>query len=195
MSTSKGLRHNEGKLRYDLVPPEWLEVLAHVMTKGAEKYEPRNWEKGMEWSKCYASLMRHVQAWYAGEDTDQESGLPHMAHAAWNALALVTYAADHPEYDDRPLSHDPVELFKDVIKEQKGLADRLREKHIWSDPLKPTATGLSVQEEYGRLPSNVISQDEPNVSPRSCDDRYSHGRHTWGPGDRYFCRGFAFDRT
>ena len=38
---------NAGKLRMDLTPPEWEVALADVMTQGAKKYEPRNWEKGM----------------------------------------------------------------------------------------------------------------------------------------------------
>lgn len=133
---SKGLRYNEGKLRYDLLPPRWMEALAEVMTKGAEKYEPRNWEKGMEWSKCYASLMRHTVAWLKGEDIDPESGLPHMAHTAWNALALVEYAETHPEYDDRTANQpSPEKRPRPTI----GVgADRPRQNRIWSDPLKPS---------------------------------------------------------
>jgi hypothetical protein len=102
MQEDKGLRYNEGKLRVDLIPPEWILGLAEVMTKGAEKYEARNWEKGMEWSKCYASLLRHTLKFWSGEDIDPESGLPHAYHIAWNALALYTYSQTHPEYDDRP---------------------------------------------------------------------------------------------
>lgn len=39
----KGLRYNNGKLRYDLLEPFALQELVRVFTKGAEKYEDNNW--------------------------------------------------------------------------------------------------------------------------------------------------------
>ncbi len=89
---TKGLRYNAGKVRMDLVPPDALKALAEVYTKGAEKYAARNWEKGLDWSECYGSLLRHANAWNTGEDRDEESGQLHMAHVAWNAMALLTFA-------------------------------------------------------------------------------------------------------
>lgn len=97
----EGLRFNEGKIRYDLLEPFALEQLAKVFTKGAQKYAPHNWEKGMDWSKITASLKRHIAKFEAGEDFDEETGLYHMAHAAWNAMALVSYYKLHPNKDDR----------------------------------------------------------------------------------------------
>jgi len=97
-----GLRYNAGKARYDLVPPDALEELVKVYTMGAEKYAPRNWELGLSWSACFASLMRHAWAWMRGEDRDAESGQLHMAHVAWNALTLVAFALRGDGTDDRP---------------------------------------------------------------------------------------------
>lgn len=94
-------RYNEGKIRYDLLEPHAIEELAKVFTKGAEKYAPFNWMKGMPWSKMLASMKRHIASFEKGEDFDAETGLPHMAHAAWNALGLVTYMKYHPQLDDR----------------------------------------------------------------------------------------------
>lgn len=78
-----------------------MEELAKVFTKGAQKYEPRNWEKGMSWQSVLASLERHKEAFKKGEDKDEETGLLHMAHVAWNALALVSYYSIYPQGDDR----------------------------------------------------------------------------------------------
>lgn len=97
----EGLRYNIGKLRYDLFEPHAMEELAKVFTKGAEKYAARNWEKGMKWSSVMASLKRHIAKFEKGEDIDDESRLHHMAHVAWNALALVSFSRYHPQYDDR----------------------------------------------------------------------------------------------
>lgn len=100
-AATTGLRYNAGKLRYDLLPPDAIAELARVYTRGAVKYAPRNWEKGMAWSTCYASLHRHAAAWASGEDFDEETKCHHMAHVAWNALALVAYAARDVGTDDR----------------------------------------------------------------------------------------------
>jgi uncharacterized HAD superfamily protein len=114
----EALRYNEGKLRYDLLEPFAQQEVARVFTIGAEKYAPRNWEKGMAWSKVVASLKRHIAAFEKGEDMDDETGCYHMAHAAWNALALVSYYKLAPHFDDRThsyLSHRKIGLDIDEV--------------------------------------------------------------------------------
>lgn len=95
------LRYNADKPRYDLLEPYAIEKLVEVFSKGASKYEPYNWMKGMPWSTMVASLKRHLAAFEKGEDFDKETGLLHMAHCAWNALGIVSYYKYHPEFDDR----------------------------------------------------------------------------------------------
>jgi hypothetical protein len=46
--------------------------------------------------------MRHLSAWWQGEDKDPETGMSHMLHAAWNALTLVAYELRGIGEDDRP---------------------------------------------------------------------------------------------
>lgn len=86
-----GLRYNTGKPRYSLLPEAWTRALAEVTTRGADKYEDRNWERGMNPDFMVDSLSRHLAAYRRGERFDPESGNHHLAHAAWNALALMTY--------------------------------------------------------------------------------------------------------
>lgn len=97
----KALRYNEGKLRYDLIPPSVLKALAEVFTYGAEKYFPRNWEKGLSWQSVTASAFRHAEAFRNGEDFD-ESGLLHASHVLANWAFIVEFYKTHPELDDRP---------------------------------------------------------------------------------------------
>ncbi len=106
-----GFKFDKGKLRYDLIPMESMKALATILTLGAEKYAARNWEGGMSWQRVYASLMRHLVAFEAGEDTDPESGELHMAHALCNVVFLVTYQMrpSLADFDDRP-TPEPVEL-------------------------------------------------------------------------------------
>ena len=97
-----GLRYNTGKLRYDLVQPEAHKDMVSVLTMGAEKYEDRNWEEGMNWTTVIASMKRHIAAIEAGEDFDQESGMLHAAHVQCNAHFLNAYYHIYPQGDDRP---------------------------------------------------------------------------------------------
>jgi hypothetical protein len=97
-----GLRFNEGKPRFDLLPPEALVALAQHYGRGAAKYEARNWERGMDWCKCFASMERHAWAWMSGEDLDPETQSHHMIAVAWNAIALFVYATRNIGNDDRP---------------------------------------------------------------------------------------------
>ncbi len=96
------LRYDDGKLPIHLIPPEVIFALAKVFQYGAKKYAPRNWEKGMPWSKVYDSGQRHSLTFWNGQDIDEESGLPHVFHWMWNAAALVVYRETCPEKDDRP---------------------------------------------------------------------------------------------
>lgn len=98
----EGVNHDAGKLRMDLLPPDALEALARILTDGAVKYGNRNWEKGMAWSRPYAALLRHLLAWWGGQDTDPESGHTHLWHVLTNAVFLVSYEQRKIGEDDRP---------------------------------------------------------------------------------------------
>lgn len=87
----EGLRYNDGKNRVELIPAIWTWSLGMVLTRGAIKYETRNWERGMSWAYCLGSCSRHILKFMCGERYDPESGCHHLAHAAWNCLALMTY--------------------------------------------------------------------------------------------------------
>lgn len=98
----EGNKFDTGKLRFDLVPAIPLQSLVSVYTYGAGKYADRNWEKGIKYGRVFAAIMRHLWKWWAGEEVDEESGLPHLAHAAWGCLALLEFSRTKKEMDDRP---------------------------------------------------------------------------------------------
>lgn len=97
-------KDDQDKIRFDLIPPGPLQDLAAIYTMGAKKYADRNWEKGLSWGRVFGAVMRHLWAFWKGEDNDPESGLPHLAHAAWGCFALLEYRQTHPEMDDRSRS-------------------------------------------------------------------------------------------
>lgn len=98
---SGGRHYDKGKLRLDLITPEMAVAQAAVLTYGAEKYGDNNWEQGMDWNKLFGSALRHLWKWWAGEDLDSESGLPHLWHAYCNVGFLLTYRERKAGRDNR----------------------------------------------------------------------------------------------
>lgn len=77
------MKQDEGKTRWDLVPWRALEEMVKAVEFGARKYGENNWRKLDEWKPRYfAAGLRHLKAWFLGEEKDPESGLHHLAHAA-----------------------------------------------------------------------------------------------------------------
>lgn len=98
----EGRKDDQDKTRMELLPPELLEATATVLTWGAVKYEDRNWERGMKWSRCFGALMRHMWAWWRGEKADPETGYSHLWHACCCLAFLVAYEQRNIGEDDRP---------------------------------------------------------------------------------------------
>lgn len=95
------IRFDEGKVHMDLLNPIAMFATARVLTKGLEKYPGSQWTKGMLWSKVIASTMRHWFKFMAGEDIDEETGLPHIDCVASNVMFLQYYYRKHKNLDDR----------------------------------------------------------------------------------------------
>jgi hypothetical protein len=100
-----GSKFDAGKPRIDLIAPEMLFGTADILTFGAGKYGERNWEKGMSWSRPFGALMRHLWAWWGGEQNDAETGKPHLWHASCCLMFLVAFEARKHGADDRPTSN------------------------------------------------------------------------------------------
>ena len=84
-----GLKHDGGKARLDLVPPEIIEAVGTVMTHGAEKYGEGSYRQ-VEPKRYRAALMRHICKWMKDpHGTDEDSGLPHLWHIACNVAFLL----------------------------------------------------------------------------------------------------------
>lgn len=94
-------KQDAGKARIDLIAPEFLFGTAAVLEFGAAKYAERNWEKGMSWGRCFGALMRHMWAWWGGEQKDAETGMSHLAHAACCLMFLMAYENRKIGTDDR----------------------------------------------------------------------------------------------
>jgi len=90
-----GLKYDTGKLRWDLLPIDCVEDVVKILSFGANKYGPNNWQ-GVEEDRYYAALMRHLSASRQGELNDEESGLSHLAHAMCNVVFLLWFEKHTP---------------------------------------------------------------------------------------------------
>ena len=87
-----GLKYDDGKLQYGLIPPIATKSLAQVLTFGAAKYAPNSWQTVKDGERRYLdALYRHLEAYRSGESTDSESGLSHLAHAITNVAFLLHF--------------------------------------------------------------------------------------------------------
>ena len=87
------VKHDQGKLDWSLLPIDSVEEILKVLEFGKRKYAAWNWASngGFKYSRLFGSLLRHIFAWWRGEDKDPETGLSHLAHAGCNILFLLYY--------------------------------------------------------------------------------------------------------
>jgi hypothetical protein len=94
------------KVPMSVVPAPVLAEIGLAMMEGARKYGRHNYRvAGVRASVYYDAAMRHLMAWYEGEDVDPDSGLSHVS----KALACLTVIRDSMLIgnwkDDRPPKH------------------------------------------------------------------------------------------
>ena len=86
----------EGKSRMSLVPHKALNDVMQRYLAGAEAYGENNWKKGMNNSVLYDSAMRHMMAYWTGDESED-----HLGAALWNIMGLIDNQDTRPEMDDR----------------------------------------------------------------------------------------------
>lgn len=128
------------------VPCQPLMELGLAMGEGAIKYGSHNYRiAGVRASVYYDAALRHLMAWWEGEDNDPDSGLPHLVKAMACLCVIRDAVCNSNWVDDRPPSLKSGWI-NDLNKKAGDLIDRL-----------PNA-----KEPYTRtsnLPSSVQSSD------------------------------------
>lgn len=98
----KFTKNDGGKSRFSLIPLDSLLEINAVLDFGARKYDDHNWAKSESISRYYDACMRHLMAWFSGQDNDPETGLNHLAHAGCCILFLLAIHKRGTAIDDRP---------------------------------------------------------------------------------------------
>jgi hypothetical protein len=96
-----GLKFDDGKLDWTLLPFGPLEDVVRVLEFGQRKYDRDNWQLVDDSQRRYmAALFRHLVATLNGEIIDPETGLSHMSHVACNALFLRHFEIEEEKSND-----------------------------------------------------------------------------------------------
>lgn len=107
-----------GKPKLSDVPTVAFFAIGAAMSDGASKYGRFNWRSTeVTASVFYDAMMRHLTAWYAGEDHASDSKIHHLAHLMAGA-AIVLDAECHKVFtDDRDVNRLVVPREGDWTKE------------------------------------------------------------------------------
>lgn len=85
------------------LPAPFMHAVGLALMEGARKYGRHNYRAmGVRYSVYYDALMRHMTAWWEGEDIDPDSGLPHPVKAAACLAVLHDSMTQGNATDDRP---------------------------------------------------------------------------------------------
>src|SRR4051812_1301847 len=130
---SGGRKDDQGKDPWHLIPWDAVRGISNVLAFGAGKYQPRNWERGMDWSRPFSACIRHLTAWHEGEKADPETGMSHLWHAGACIVFLIAYEIrgvgtdDRPAVPDVPDEHEEGELLWSAAARRPTLGEDLAE--------------------------------------------------------------------
>lgn len=119
------------------VPMPVLYEVALGMLEGHLKgYRRHNYRiAGVRMSTYYDAILRHITAWWEGQDIDPESGLPHIVKAICCMVVLRDAEMLGKVTDDRPPSHPDG----------------------WQEKLKPMVAALKAK--YPNPPEPFVRED------------------------------------
>lgn len=90
-----GNKHDNGKPDWTLLPVKPLVTVIRVLEHGLVKYSRDNWKQVKDGRNRYLNAaFRHLASISDGEWLDEESGLPHAAHAVCCLLFLLWFGTE-----------------------------------------------------------------------------------------------------
>lgn len=89
-----------GKPKTSGVPPEAIRQLAAAMQNGVDKYGRYNWRgTAVTATVFYDAMVRHLLAWFEGENVADDSKVHHLAHLM-ACCAIIIDAEKHGVFKD-----------------------------------------------------------------------------------------------
>lgn len=107
-TTIKDMKYDKGKILGSLPLKDFnlaILAIAEIGTFGANKYARSSWKTVPDAAIRYEDAMCRHQLMKETEENDPESGLKHLAHMAWNVLAILQLKLEEEKKkDDRFLT-------------------------------------------------------------------------------------------
>ena len=112
--------------------PETATIAGCVgLLDGALKYGRANWRQaGVRASIYVDACKRHLAAWFEGEESDPDSGCPHLSHALACLAILIDSQVKGNMVDDRMFPSE----FRKYIQEMTAHVPRLKQLHASKSP-------------------------------------------------------------
>jgi len=102
-----------------------------ALLDGACKYGRSNWrEAGVRSSIYFDAALRHLFAYWEGQDNDSDSGLPHLAHALACMAILIDAKGAGKLNDDRAYPGG----YLSVLAEATPMVNAIKTKHADKNP-------------------------------------------------------------
>lgn len=168
---SEGRKDDAGKIQPSIVLGDFSRALTEVCKAGEtgiQRYGPSDWLKVPEARKRYEdALLRH---WLSSktERLDQDSQLLHLAHTAWNALAVLELELRRLEQQEAPshitdiekVSESTMDHARVFIGGAKIIEDSLKERLSEEDKIE-------IQKENRRMLEKKVVELEQEIANRS----------------------------
>ena len=91
------------KVPFSTISAPVMAEIGLAMLEGSRKYRRHNYRAiGVRASVYYDACLRHLMAWYEGEDIDEDSGLNHLVKAMACLMVLRDAMLIDKWVDDRP---------------------------------------------------------------------------------------------
>lgn len=102
------------KVSLSKVPATSIIHEALAMRDGAAKYGPHNWRENPVIASIYVdAAMRHILAWFDGEEVAEDSSVHHLGHAKACLGIILDAMESNTLGDDRPLPGAAARLLKE----------------------------------------------------------------------------------
>lgn len=93
------------------IPPSAIIALGLAMENGEGKYGLMNWrQSAVSSSVYYDAALRHLLAWWDGENVAQDSNVHHLAHVMACCAILIDAEIGNKLLDDRPVAGPAAEM-------------------------------------------------------------------------------------
>lgn len=156
------------KAPLSVVPMNVVAELGVAMMEGALKYGRHNYRGvGVRSSVYFDAAMRHLIAYWEGEDIDPDSGLSHITKAMASLSVWRDAQLQGKCEDDRPPRSEP---FYGIL---NALADQQLTRHADKSPKHWTIADEEARDDFpvgGGAPSAALSAPGEDGQPIPCGD-------------------------